>query len=508
MQRRLGHRRAGTLRQPGLTYGCIAMTITTRVAWEQVLQTFQRHWGYDSFRKPQDDIIKALLDRRDLLVVLPTGGGKSLCFQLPALLQSGLTLVVSPLLALMENQVQDLRDKHLPAATLHSQMPPHQRRRILQAVERQQLRLLYLSPETLLSPPLWERLCHPDVVLNGLILDEAHCLVQWGETFRPAYRRLGAVRQALLACRPAGSTLPIAAFTATADPQAQTVLRQVLQLENPQVVRLNPHRPNLHLSVKPVISMGQRHRAMEQYLRQHPHQAGLIYVRTRKDSEALAQTLQAKGYRTAPYHAGLAGHDRRRIEADWMADDLQFVVCTSAFGMGVNKPNTRWVMHYQAPCTITEYVQEVGRAGRDGQPSSALTLASERTGWLDGSDRQRANFFDTQTQTLQHQAQRLVQHIPATGDVRQVSENFPQGAIALSWLHSTGQLDWLDPFRYQLRSQAGALPPAQASASQQMHQFLHSRSCRWQSLLVAFGFRTEAQHLQRCGHCDNCGSAG
>ncbi|MFH7243830.1 MAG: RecQ family ATP-dependent DNA helicase [Spirulina sp.] len=480
------------------------MTTASRVTWEQVLQTFQRHWGYDHFRKPQDDIIKALLDRRDVLVVLPTGGGKSICFQLPALLQSGLTLVVSPLLALMENQVQELREKGLPAATLHSQMPPHQRRRLLQDLEHQRLRLLYLSPETLLSPPVWDRLCNPNLHLNGLILDEAHCLVQWGETFRPAYRRLGAVRQALLDCRPAGSTLPIAAFTATADPQAQRILREVLQLQNPQVVRLNPHRPNLHLAVKPVISQGQRHHAMGRFLAQHPHQAGLIYVRTRRDSETLAQQLQAKGYRTAPYHAGLAGQDRRRIEAEWMADDLQFVVCTSAFGMGVNKPNTRWVLHYQAPCTITEYVQEVGRAGRDGQPATALSLVSERTGWLDSSDRQRAKFFETQTQTLQRKAQQLVSQIPATGDVREISQDFSHGAISLSWLHSTGQLVWVDPFRYQLRPQTGSVPNPQTNASQQMHQFLHGRQCRWQALLVAFGFRTEAQHLSRCGHCDNC----
>lgn len=310
------------------------MTTATNITWDHVLQAFQHHWGYDNFRKPQDDIIRALLARRDMVVVLPTGGGKSVCFQLPALLQSGLTLVVSPLLALMENQVQELRDKQLPAATLHSQLSPYQRRRILQTLD--QLRLLYLSPETLLSPPVWERLCDPSLPLNGLILDEAHCLVQWGETFRPAYHRLGSVRQALLSLRPPGTTLPIAAFTATADPQAQALLRDVLQLQNPQVVRLNPHRPNLHLTVKAVISQGQRRRAMGQFLRQHPHQAGLIYVRTRQDSEILAQDLASQGYRTAPYHAGLTGADRRRIETAWMVDDLQFVVCTSAFGMGTN----------------------------------------------------------------------------------------------------------------------------------------------------------------------------
>ena len=473
------------------------------VAWSEVLQAFQRIWGYGDFRPPQDAIVRALLEHRDVLVVLPTGGGKSICFQLPALLQSGLTLVVSPLVALMENQVQDLYDKALPAATLHSQLPPPQRRKTLQALERQALRLLYVSPETLLSPPVWERLCQPSLRLNGLILDEAHCLVQWGETFRPAYRRLGAVRSALLACRLPGSTLPIAAFTATADPAAQQTLKDVLQLQSPQVVRLNPHRSNLDLRVKAVVSEGQRKGSLRRYLQQRGGQAGLVYVRTRKDSEALAQQLGDR-YRVAPYHAGLSSRDRRQIEADWMADKLQFVVCTSAFGMGISKSNTRWVVHYQAPCTITEYVQEVGRAGRDGNRAEALTLVSEPTGWLEPGDRQRAKFFEAQTQTLQQKAQRLVSQIPPSGDVRDIGQQFEHGAISLSWLHSVGQLEWVSPFHYQLTKTAQQPSSLQRSASQQMHQFLHSRQCRWQGLLVVFGFRTEAQRMGNCGHCDNC----
>lgn len=481
----------------------VADMVNTSVAWGEVLQAFQHIWGYSDFRPPQDAIVKALLERRDLLVVLPTGGGKSVCFQLPALLQSGLTLVVSPLVALMENQVQELREKSLPAATLHSQISPPERRKTLNALDRRHLRLLYVSPETLLSPPVWERLCQPSLRLNGLILDEAHCLVAWGETFRPAYRRLGAVRRALLACRPEGSTLPIAAFTATADPAAQQVLREVLQLQSPQVVRLNPHRPNLHLRVNAVVSEGQRKGRLKRYLQQHSDQAGLVYVRTRKDSEALAQQLAAQ-YRVAPYHAGLSGRDRRQTEAAWMDDRLQFVVCTSAFGMGVNKPNTRWVVHYQAPCTITEYVQEVGRAGRDGRAAEALTLVSEPTGWLEPGDRQRAKFFEAQTQALQQKAQRLIGQIPPSGDVRDIGQQFDHGAISLSWLHSVGQLEWVTPFEYRLLEQPRSQLGAQIAASQSMHQFLHSRQCRWQGLLVAFGFRTEAQRLGGCGHCDNC----
>jgi ATP-dependent DNA helicase RecQ len=476
----------------------------TKPTWSDVLGTFQRIWGYSDFRPPQGEIVRALLNHRDVLVVLPTGGGKSICFQLPALLQSGLTLVVSPLVALMENQIQELQQLSLPAAALHSQIPPYGRRKILQAIDGNRLRLLYVSPETLLSRPVWERLCRPELELNGLILDEAHCLVQWGETFRPAYRRLGAVRAALLTNRPSNSALPIAAFTATADPEAQKILREVLQLESPQVVRLNPHRPNLDLRVQTVFSTGQRKGIIQRYLKQHSDQAGLVYVRTRRDSEELAQWLQGQGYRVAPYHAGLSGPERRQVEATWIADQLQFVVCTSAFGMGVNKPNTRWVVHYQAPCTITEYVQEVGRAGRDGQRAEALTLVSESTGWLDPSDRQRAKFFESQTQKLQQKAQQLVNQIPQQGDINDVSQQFKHGAISLSWLHSMGQLEWLDPFNYCLLSKTQAQSKLQVSASQQMHQFLHSRQCRWQALLVAFGFRTEAQRMGACGHCDNC----
>ncbi|NJL45290.1 MAG: ATP-dependent DNA helicase RecQ [Leptolyngbyaceae cyanobacterium SM2_3_12] len=479
------------------------MTLSTDLSWGQVLEAFQRIWGYPDFRPPQGDIVQALLERRDVLVVLPTGGGKSVCFQLPALLQTGLTLVVSPLVALMENQVQELREKSLPAAALHSQMPSPLRRQTLQAIERQQLRLLYVSPETLLSPPVWERLCNPELKLNGLILDEAHCLVQWGETFRPAYRRLGAVRSALISHRINPDPIPIAAFTATADPQAQQILRDVLGLQSPKVIRLNPHRPNLNLEVKPVFSTGQRQAIVRRYLQRRSGQAGLIYVRTRRDSEALAQGL-GQQYRTAPYHAGLDGAQRRRVESDWMANRIQFVVCTSAFGMGVNKPDTRWVIHYQAPCTITEYVQEVGRAGRDGAMAEALTLVSERTGWLDPGDRQRARFFESQTQILQQKAQRLISQIPKTGDVREISQRFDHGAISLSWLHSVGQLEWLDPFRYKLTAKPPSSSPLQVSASQQMHRFLQGRHCRWQGLLIAFGFRTEAQRLGACGHCDNC----
>lgn len=466
--------------------------------WQNVRATFKRIWGYEDFRSPQGEIIRSLLERRDTLVVMPTGAGKSICFQLPALLQSGLTIVVSPLVALMENQVQELRQQRLPAALLHNEVPAAQRRQTLNAIDRQQLRLLYLSPETLLSTAVWERLRQPQVEINGLILDEAHCLVQWGDTFRPAYRRLGAVRSALLQPKPAGAKMAIAAFTATADPKAQQTIQTVLGLQNPQAFLLNPYRSNLHLSVQTIWSPRQRRQRLLGFVRSQNRQSGLVYVRTRRDSEELADWLAQQGLSTAAYHAGLGASDRRRLEKEWLNSTLQFVVCTSAFGMGINKSDVRWIVHVHAPTLISEYVQEVGRAGRDGLPSQALTLVSEPTGWLDPEDQQRQKFFIEQGRSQQRKAQQLLRQLPTAGDIQTVTREFPDSAIALALLHRAGQLQWQDPFHYKILSTAALSAP---EPDPSMPHYLRTRRCRWQFLLDAFGF---PKSEFKCGHCDRC----
>ena len=245
---------------------------------ENLRRTFQKVWGYDDFRYPQGEIAQAILNGRDIITVMPTGGGKSVCFQLPALMQSGLTLVISPLVALMENQVQELREKRLPAAALHSELDKSSRWQVMQLLQRGKLRLLYLSPETLLSKSVWEALCMPQLKINALVLDEAHCLTQWGDTFRPTYRRLGAVRESLLKHKPEGSRIAIAAFTATADPATQKALKTVLRLNNPQLVRLNPYRSNLHLKVKTVWTPKGRKRALLKFV-QKPWKAVGTHLR-------------------------------------------------------------------------------------------------------------------------------------------------------------------------------------------------------------------------------------
>jgi ATP-dependent DNA helicase RecQ len=361
----------------------------------------------------------------------------------------------------------------------------------------------------LLSPSVWQRLCAPDLKINGLILDEAHCLAQWGDTFRPAYYRLGAVRPALLQHKSPGTRIAIAAFTATADPVTQTTIQRILDLDHPQLFQLNPYRPNLMLNVQSVSTPRGRRQRLFQFIGSHRQQAGLVYVRTRRDSEELATDLTQQGYQTAAYHAGLGAIDRRRIEQAWLTDDLQFVVCTNAFGMGINKPAVRWIVHYHAPFLLSEYVQEIGRAGRDGQPATALTL---RSGWLDPADRQRWDFFQNQARSQAQTAHQLARNIPAQGAIEDALKRFKGKVvpsetrsvlIALSLLHSAGNLRWIDPFHYEINLTNNTKTNTKLNSVQPMKNYLKTRQCRWQFLLAGFGFETEAKTF-RCGHCDSC----
>ena len=481
--------------------------VNSQTEWQRVRESFQRIWGYPDFRPPQAEIIRSLLDGFDTLIVMPTGGGKSICFQLPALLQNGLTLVVSPLVALMENQVQELKQRHLPAALIHSQLPKYLRKATLKAIETQQLRLLYLSPETLLSVPVWERISQPQIQINGLILDEAHCLVQWGDTFRPAYRRLGAVRSSLFKNKP-NPRIPIAAFTATADPTAQKIITDTLQLKQPKTFLLSPYRQNLHLKVKTVWTPRGRRQQTLKYLQGRKRQTGLIYVRSRQESEDLAEWLSSLNYKTAAYHAGLVDTQRRKIENDWLDGKIKFVICTSAFGMGINKPNVRWVVHFHAPLLLSEYLQEIGRGGRDGKIADTLTLISEPTGLLNPEDKQRNQFFISKLQKQYQKARAIAKKIPHRGTLEGITQQFKEGKIALALLHSIGQLEWIDPFNYRRNhdrssSSFNQLNSLQQQAIEQTNRFLHTKTCRWQFLLNAFGFKEEAKGF-KCGHCDRC----
>lgn len=471
---------------------------------DQARAELKRLWGYSDFRPHQAAVVDSLLRRQDTLIILPTGSGKSICFQLPALLQPGLTLVVSPLIALMENQVKDLRQRHLPAAQFHSELPISERQQTLRALDQGKLRLLYLSPEALLSETIWQRLSNPTLQLNGLVIDEAHCLVQWGESFRPTYRRLGAVRPALLQVRSSGVRLPIAAFTATADPLVRQTLQQVLGLQNPTVVQHSPYRHNLELQVRTAWSPGHRRQQALSLIHSYPQQTGLIYTRSRTTCETLTAWLQDRGQPTAAYHAGLSAQKRRQVEQNWLSGEISTVVCTSAFGLGINKPDVRYVLHFHPSLTLPEYVQEIGRAGRDGQGALARMLISEPSGWLDPEDRQRRQFFVNQQRSQQQTALRLIHRLPRQGPVNAIIRQFREGAVALALLHSSGKLRWQDPFHYELCAPPSSQPQQSADQGlERMTQYLRTRQCRWQFILQTFGFQN-ALPLGQCGHCDRC----
>lgn len=475
---------------------------------DKIREKLRDIWGYEDFRYPQGEIVQTLLTGKDALAILPTGAGKSICFQLPALLQTGLTIVVSPLVALMENQVSQLNSLGLPGALLHSELPRSDRKQVLQAILQQKLSLVYLSPETLISIPVWKIISQPQIKITAIILDEAHCLTQWGNTFRPTYRRVGAVRRSLLKHKPAGTKIAIAAFTATADPITQKEIIKILELKQPKVFLVNPYRPNLSLNIKTIWTPKGRKQQALKFIAARNNTSGLVYVRSRQDSQALASWFKSFNYSAAAYHAGLTTTQRRKIEQEWISGKIQFVICTCAFGMGIDKSDCRWILHYHAPELLAEYIQEIGRGGRDGKPAETLTLISESTGWLNPEDKKRSQFFHRQLKQQYRAAQHLIKQLPDKSDIATIRKEFPQGEITLGILHSLGLISWQDPFNYRkcaskITANVNKLIESQKYYQRQMQQYLSTKQCRWSYLLKAFGFQQEAQDF-RCGNCDNC----
>lgn len=473
------------------------------LAWNRAVAGLQKFWGYSQFRPLQGEAVTCLLRHQDVLVMLPTGSGKSVCFQLPALLQPGLTIVISPLIALMENQVQALQKKKLPAGMIHSQLSSQKRRQTLRQIEQQQLRLLYLSPESLLSPPIWERLCDPHLRIQHLIVDEAHCIEQWGTSFRPVYRRLGVIRNTLAKANKA-SPITVAAYTATAKPTTQAAIQTVLQLHEPQILSCSPYRHNLDLNVEVAWTPACRRQQLLKFIRRQAQSAGLVYTSNRRLCEFLATWLYQRHQHTVAYHAGLSPAERRRIEAQWLQGDLRFVICTSAFGMGIDKPDVRWIAHYHPPLSLSAYLQEIGRAGRDNLRSQTLLLASEPTGLLDPQDRQMRQYFLKQLIGQQQSTQRLVHQLPQQGHIEAVKKTFPQAELALALLHQSGNLVWEDPFQFRISS-SHPFKPSPIPAKLDITAYLYTHQCRWQFILQQFGFHKDAHHF-RCGHCDRCNS--
>jgi len=319
-------------------------------------------FGFGSFRKGQDEVVEAVLSGDDVLAVMPTGSGKSLCYQLPALLRDGLTVVVSPLIALMRNQVAALRAFGVSAASLNSANDPEENREILAQMERRQLQLVYIAPERLARADTRALLKRSGVSL--LAVDEAHCISQWGHDFRPEYLALGTLQEEL------GGVQTIA-LTATADTSTRSDILERLFRQPPTVFVHGFDRPNLRLTMRPKASA---RRQMMDFAKGHKGQSGIVYCSSRRQTEQLADDFRQAGINALPYHAGLDPAVRSRNQDTFLQEDGVVVVATIAFGMGIDKPDVRFVAHASLPKNIEGYYQEIGRAGRDGLPADTLTL--------------------------------------------------------------------------------------------------------------------------------------
>lgn len=328
-------------------------------------QILQKFYGYEDFRPGQKKVVESLLNRNDTVAIMPTGAGKSICFQIPALLFEGVTLVISPLISLMKDQVDSLRQLGIAAVYINSSVRKAQLYKDLQDISAGFYKIIYIAPERLTSEYLPDSF--KNLNISMVAVDEAHCLSQWGHDFRPSYRNILNFTNSLR-IKPI-----ISAFTATATPEVKTDIINLLGLKQPNVFVTGFDRPNLYFSV---LRGEVKDKFVIDYVKKHQDEAGIIYVGTRKDVDALQVLLEIKGIKAGRYHAGMTDEERNQMQEDFLYDNLSVMVATNAFGMGIDKPNVRYVIHYNMPKNMEAYYQEAGRAGRDGLSGNCILLYS------------------------------------------------------------------------------------------------------------------------------------
>lgn len=333
---------------------------------KELQQLLKKFFGYSEFRPLQAEIIQHILQKKDALVLMPTGGGKSICYQLPAIYLPGITLVISPLIALMKDQVEGLIANGIPAASLNSMMSDSEQQQVKQLCIQGKIKLLYISPERVKAEADWFL---PLLDISLIAIDEAHCVSHWGHDFRPEYTQLAILKERF-------PNVPVIALTATADKVTRTDIIEQLRLNNPQIFISSFDRPNLSLTVRRGLNKKEKIKSIVHFIRQHRDQCGIIYCMKRSDTEMLVEELSLFQIKATAYHAGLSPQKREQAQNDFIHDRVDVVCATVAFGMGIDKSNIRWVIHFNMPGSIENYYQEIGRAGRDGAKSDTLLFYS------------------------------------------------------------------------------------------------------------------------------------
>jgi len=332
--------------------------------YEEALKILKKYFGYSKFRNLQAEIIQNVLEEKDTIVLMPTGIGKSITFQIPSLIFDGLTVVISPLIALMKDQVDGLKSSGIPADFINSSQTGSERKKIMENVLSKKIKLLYVSPEKLMTKDFY--LFLKKVKISLFAVDEAHCISQWGHSFRPEYTKLKFLKHYF-------EKVPIIALTATADKiTARDIIKQ-LKLENPAKFISSFDRPNLSLKV---LIGRDRFTKIANFIKDKPKQSGIIYCLSRKSTESLAKRLNVFGIKAGFYHAGMMREERSKVQEDFIKDNIHIICATIAFGMGIDKSNIRFVIHYNMPKNIESYYQEIGRAGRDGLKSETFMFYS------------------------------------------------------------------------------------------------------------------------------------